>query len=271
VAITSVVRLLRGDAMVRVKTTIDNCVEDHILRVFFPTGIPAETVQAEMPFDVVTRSIKHPDTTGWREPYRPVQPQRAFVDIAAEGRGFALINAGNGQYEAVDSPQRELALTLLRCFRQWNSVRLAEYPDQNGPQCRGEHTFEYAVYPHRGDWVEGGVMRQSHLFNLPMRTAVGGPGNGDLPAERGFLEVASPDIEIAAVKKGEWDDSLVVRLVNTRDADVSTTLKVGLPVASAELCNMKETDIIASLDCSGGAIEIDVPAGKVLTLKLSLS
>ena len=153
VPITSVVRLRKGERFVRVATTIENIVKDHILRVFFPTYVAAETVQVEMPYDVVTRNIQHPDTTGWREPYRPVQPQRSFVDISAEGKGFAVINAGNGQYEAVDSPGRELALTLLRCFRQWNSIRVAEYPDQVGSQCPGTHTFEYALYPHAGGWV----------------------------------------------------------------------------------------------------------------------
>jgi 2-O-(6-phospho-alpha-D-mannosyl)-D-glycerate hydrolase len=270
VAITSVIRLLRAEKFVRVATTIDNCVKDHIIRAFFPTSVAAATVQAETPFDVVTRDIEHPNTTGWREPYRPVQPMRAFVDISAEGRGFALLNAGNGQYEAVDSPKRELALTLLRCWRQWNGVRVAEYPDQKSSQCPGVHTFEYALYPHDGDWVEGGVMGQSRLFNLPMRTAVGGPGKGDLPAEQSFIAVDSPDIEIAAVKKGEWDDSLVLRLVNTTDADIATTLTLGVPVASAELCNMKEIDILGPLDCSDNVIAVDVPAKKILTVKLHL-
>ena len=269
VPIASVVRLRKGERFVRVATTIDNVVKDHILRVFFPTRIAAETVQVEMPYDVVTRDIKHPDTTGWREPYRPVQPQRAFVDITANGRGFALINAGNGQYEAVDSPERELALTLLRCFRQWNSIRVAEYPDQTGSQCQGTHTFEYALYPHAGDWVAGDVMGQSRRFNLPMKTAVGGPGAGDLPTATGFIEVEDPRVELTAVKKGEWDDSLVLRLVNTTDDEVATALRLAGPVASAERINMKETDSLAALDVDGPRIALCVPARKILTVRVT--
>ncbi|MFO7900831.1 MAG: glycoside hydrolase family 38 C-terminal domain-containing protein, partial [Planctomycetota bacterium] len=229
VTIRSVVRLRKGEPFVRVATTVHNCVEDHILRVLFPTCIAADSVQVEMPYDVVTRAIEHPDTTGWREPYRPVQPQREFVDISDGGRGFALINAGNGQYEAVDSPERELALTLLRCFRQWNSVRVAEYPDQTGSQCQGVHTFEYALYPHDGGWVEGDVLRQARRFNLPMKATVGGPGEGDLPPEKSFVEIDDPRIDLGAVKKGEWDNSLVLRLCNPTGDPVETAVRFGFP------------------------------------------
>ena len=267
-AVTSIVRLRKGERVVRVETTVDNCVKDHILRVFFPTHIPAETVQVEMPFDVVTRNIEHPDTAGWREPYAPVQPQRSFVDISAGGRGFALINAGNGQYEAVDSPARELALTLLRCFRQWNSIRVAEYPDQTGSQCQGTHTFEYALYPHSGGWVEGRVMQQSRLFNLPMKTAVGGPGRGDMPLSKSFIEIEDPRVELAALKKGEWDDSLVLRLVNATDDDVSTGVSFGFGVTGAELVNMKETESLGDLPLDANRLTLAVPAKKILTVRL---
>jgi hypothetical protein len=268
VAITSVVRLRKGDRIVRVATTIDNCVDDHILRVFFPTGIPAETVQVEMPYDVVTRTIEHPDTTGWREPYRPVQPQREWVDLHAGSRGFALLNAGNGQYEAVDSPERELALTLLRCFRQWNSVRVAEYPDQTGSQCRGVHTFEYALYPHAGDWVEGGVVAAARRFNIPMKTAVGGPGDGELPGAMSRIAVDNPLVELTAFKPGEWDDAFVVRLVNRTDADQSATLTLGFPVASAELTNLKETESLGELAVTDGAVRVELAPHRILSVRL---
>ncbi len=268
VAITSVVRLRKGEPFVRISTTIDNCVKDHILRVLFPTHIAADTVQVEMPFDVVTRNIKHPDTTGWREPYRPVQPQREFVDITDGTRGFALINAGNGQYEAVDSPARELALTLLRCFRQWNSVRIAEYPDQTGSQCQRTHTFDYALYPHAGDWVRGGVMTQARLFNLPMKSAVGGPGPGDLPPQKSFIEIDDPRIELAAVKKGEWDDSLVLRLVNPTDDEVKARVTFGFPVASAALTNLKETESLGELALRGGSTVVVMPPKKIMSLRI---
>lgn len=268
VAITSVVRLCRGEPFVRVSTTVDNCVEDHILRVLFPSDTKAKTVQVETPFDVVTRNIKHPDTTGWREPYRPVQPMRSFVDVTDGRRGLAAISGGVGQYEAVDSPRREIALTLLRCFRQWNSVRLAEYPDQTGAQCPGVHTFEYAVYPHGGDWQSARVDRQSALFNLPLKAAVGGPGKGDLPPTGSFITVSDDRLELAAVKKGEWDESIVLRLFNPTDATIDATVTFSLPIASAERVNMKEESVGQPLACKAGRFAVCVSPRQIATVKV---
>jgi alpha-mannosidase len=271
VPITSVVRLRSGEPFVRVTTTVDNVVKDHILRVLCPADIAAGQVHVEMPYDVVARGIEHPDTTGWREPYRPVQPQRSFVDISGPGaeRGFALINAGNGQYEAVDSPRRELALTLLRCFRQWNSVRVAEYPDQVTSQCPGTHTFEYALYPHAGDWVDGGVVEQSRRFNLPMKAAVSGPGEGDLPTERGLVAVDNPHVELTALKKAEWADGLVLRLVNRTGEEQTTAVTFGFPVAAAERMNLKETESLNDLSVEQNRIQLNVPAHKIVTVRVT--
>lgn len=271
VTISSIIRLKKDERFVRISTTIENTVKDHILRAFFPTGIAADTVQVEMPYDVVSRNIKHPDTTGWREPYRPVQPQRSFVDISDGKRGFAMLNAGNGQYEAVDSPARELALTLLRCHRQWNSARLAEYPDQPGSQLQGTWSFDYALYPHSGDWLTGGVAKQSQIFNLPLRSAVGGPGKGTLPTEKSFLRVEDDRIQLGALKKCEWDDSIVVRLVNPSRQHIKTGVVFGLPVTSAEITDMKEQTVLSPVEVKDNQLSVDLPGGRILTLKLKVT
>lgn len=268
VAMRSRIRLCRGEKFVRVSTTVDNTVEDHILRVLFPTNLKADTVQVETPFDVVTRVIKHPDDTGWKEPYRPVQPMRSIVDITDGRNGLAVLSAGPGQYEAVDSPRRDIALTLLRCFRQWNSVRLAEYPDQTGSQCLGMHTFDYAVYPHAGDWQAGRVALESALFNLPLKAAVGGPGKGDLPLAHGFLEIEDSRVELAALKKCEWDDSMVLRVFNPTGDTVNTGIRFGFPVSSAGLTDMKEKASIGTVPCRRNRIEVTVPTRRILTVRV---
>ena len=112
------------------------------------------------------------------------------------------------------------------------------------------------------------MIQQSRLFNLPMKTAVGGPGDGDLPMAKGFLEVEDPRVELTAVKKGEWDDSLVLRLVNRTDEDVSTAVVLDAAAASAERINMKETESLGALVVEGSRIPVDIPAKKILTVKV---
>lgn len=270
IGIHTVYRLVKGERFLRLSTTINNTVKDHVLRTVFPTNIQTDTVSAEVPFDVVERQIPLPDTRNWREPYKPVQPHQNFVDLSDGGNGFALLNRGLPQYEAIDTPERPLALTLLRANRAWNSVRLAHYPDQDGTQLQGEYTFEYAAMPHSGDWEAAGLTHQAELFNIESLSGAAGPGKGELPLSLSFVELKGKGLVLNAVKQGEWDsDAVVLRISNPGTSDVRGKLCLHAPFKQAELVNMMETDTIKKLTISrNSGISVTVPAKKVLTVKL---
>lgn len=276
VAIRTVYRLVRGERILRIRTTIANTVEDHLLRALFPTGVATDTAWAQTPFDVVPRAIPLPDTRNWREPYRPVQPHLNFVDLSDGKAGIAILNAGLPQYEAIDDPQRTVALTLLRAHRAWNSVRLAHFPDQSGTQLQGTHTFEYAILPHQGDWVQGCVQQEAQQFNVPPLVGAAGAGEGNLPTSKSFIEVHGAGLAVDAVKKGEWDDSLIIRLSNSTAADVAGEVVLGLEAAAGktvrvEAVNLMETEVRQSLQCLNGRIAVSVKAKEILTLRLQFA
>ncbi len=268
VHVTTVYRLVRGERFLRIHTTVANTVKDHILRALFATGVKTDAVCAETPFDVVSRPIPLPDTHDWREPYRPVQPHRSFVDLSDGKRGVALLNRGLTQYEAVDDPERTLALTLFRAHRAWNSVRLAYYPDETGTQLQGTHSFEYALLPHQGDWDAAGVAYEAEWFNVPFSVGAAGSGEGTLPATLSFIEVEGNGLVMDALKKGEWDDSVILRLSNPTPRDIEGVVHVHAPVAKAEAVNLMETEVEAVLPVVEGRIAVRLPAKKILTVRL---
>jgi mannosylglycerate hydrolase len=269
VNITTVYRLVKGERFLRISTTIENTVKDHILRALFPSGVKTDTVHAEVAFDVVERGIPLPDTRDWREPYKPVQPHQNFVDLSDGKRGVALLNRGLPQYEAVDDEQRTLALTLLRAHRAWNSIRLAHYPDQSGTQLQGTYTFEYAVLPHRGDWDKGGVLLEAEKYNIEPIVGAAGPGEGELPLEHSFLEIEGDGLVMNALKQGEWDtDAVIIRLSNPTTRDIKGAVKLSLPVQKAELVNLMETEVEEELKPKDGRINVTIPAKKIATMRL---
>ena len=71
----------------------------------------------------------------------------------------------------------------------------------------GEHDFTYALYPHAGGPVAGGVIEESVALNLPL-TAVSGqsPFSG-----RSLFIVEGTGIHIDAVKKAEDSDQILLR------------------------------------------------------------
>ncbi len=264
--------LFKGARSLRIRTTVHNTVEDHVLRALFPTGLRSDSVQVEVPFDVVTRAIPLPDTRDWREPYRPTQPQQNFVDLTDGARGVALLNRGLPQYEAVDDEARTVALTLLRAHRAWNSVRLARYPDQTGTQLQGTHTFEYAILPHVGDWQAGDVLAEAERFNVPAIVGAAGPGPGTLPLQQSFLELQGAGLVMHCLKQGEWDPAvLIVRIANPTPGSVTGALVSTLAVRKVEQVNLLETQVEAELPCTGGSIPLALASRKIVTLRLELA
>ena len=241
---------------------------DAVMRALFPTCVETDVAHAEVAFDVVERAIPLPDTREWREPYKPVQPQQNFVDLSDGRHGVAILNRGLPQYEAVDDANRTVALTLLRCNRNWSSIRLAHYPDQPGMQLQSTHTFEYAILPHEGGWEAAGVLDEALRFNVDPLVGAAGPGPGDLPRTRSFLEVEGDGLVMAALKRGEWYDAVVVRVSNPTSSQIAGAVRVAFPVAAARLVNMMEPDVEGELGVDDGRIALTVPAKRVVTLKL---
>jgi len=268
ITIKTVYTLFKGERFLRIATSVDNTVKDHILRAQFSTGVKTDIVHAEMPFDVVQRAIPLPDTRDWREPYRPVQPHRSFVDVSDGQRGVALLNRGLTQYEAVDDPQRTLALTLFRAHRAWNSVRLAYYPDEGGTQLQGHHFYEYALMPHQGNWDEADIFIQAEWFNVPFSVGVAGPGEGTLPPSQSFLELKGKGLVLDALKKGEWDDSLIVRISNPTGRKVNGSIRLHRKPAKAQLVNLMETEVQADMQVTDKGVAVSLKSRQILTLRL---
>ena len=268
VNITTVYKLNKSQRYLHITTTIENTVKDHIIRAMFPSDIQTDTAFAQTPFDVIERDIKLPDTRDWREPYKPVQPHLNFVDLTDGQKGVAILNKGLPQYEAVDDPQRTIALTLLRAHRAWNSVRLAHYPDQPGTQLQGTYTFEYAILPHKGNWEDGQVLYEAEKFNIAPVVGAAGPGKGDLPTELSFIELVGDGLVLNALKKGEWDDSIIIRISNPTSRNIAGSIKLHAPIAKAEIVNMMETETQQELTINENAICLNVPSKKVITVRI---
>jgi alpha-mannosidase len=255
--------LAPGSRRLDVKVDVTNYARDHRLRVLFPTGLSAAThCHAEQAFDVVARSIALPDCTGWREPQPPTAPQKTFVDVSDGKEGLCLINRGIPEYEVKDDAERTLALTLLRCTG--SGVGTPE--EQEEGQMQGTHTFEFALYPHAGDWEDTQVWREAHNFNVPMRAVQTDLHNGSLPSSHSFLRLAPDSIVPTAVKRSEDGQALVIRAVNYASRSVEAQIGTTLDASTAQSARLDETPT-GDLPVRDGAVTMDVPARRIVTVR----
>lgn len=266
--VSTYLTVVRGVPRVDVHTVVTNNARDHRLRVLFPTGIDVETSFAEGQFDVVERPIGVPEDCPGASPFHP---QQRWVDVCDEERGLCIINKGLPEYEVYDDDGRTIAITLLRCVDRLSgggeTGGLLLTPDA---ECIGEHSFDYAIYPHADDWKSAKVWKQAHQHNVPLITTQTGAHDGIFPSTYSFLETSHSELIVSAVKRAEDSDMLVVRFYNTTDADVCDAKITVRGSKAARLLNLNE-DIIGDVDFKAGTVSMDVPAKKIVTLGFDIS
>ena len=229
--IVNTVTLRRGQPWVEILTELDNTAEDHYLQVSFPTDVKADHVTAQTPFDAVTRPIARPDPAPFGEEPQTEHPMDRFVDICDGEAGVALLNEGLKAYEAHEDAARTLSLTLLRCFPLRicaTNVGMADYSKlDKGSQCRGRHTFRYALLPHEGDGHPAALWQLAERFCHDLRIVQIGPTpHGSQPPARSFLEVEPEGLHVSAVKQSESARGWIVRLFNPSERTIDGRLRL---------------------------------------------
>jgi len=269
-AITSYVTLKKGARRVDIVTRVDNNVEDHRLRVLFPTKINADSSFAEGQFDVLKRPIDAPNSSKGPGSASTTHPQHFFVDVNDGKKGLAIISQGLPGYEVVKNKDNAIALTLLRCTRTASNAKNSQEFEQPLAQCQGEHQMQYSIYPHSGNWEEARVFEEAYRHNVPVRIAQVRKPKGKLPKEMSFLKIEPASVMISAIKRSEKGNSLIVRLWNPTLTDIKAKVWCYRQIETARLVNLEEK-VKESLKVeTDNSVVLDVGKKKIVSIELML-
>lgn len=275
--IASTITLTAGSPVVRIVTRVDNAARDHRLRVLFPTGLQTDACWAETPFDVQKRMVARPSGKDWLEPPCATQPHLGFVDLSDGQAGLAVFSHGLPEYEIVEDGRNTIAITLLRCFTHETRATRTDDPDQVGAQCPGQHEFHYAVFPHQGDWEKSRIFEEAYRYYhrpkvLQSWRPVGkARGRQTLPLRGSFLEIASENLVLSAVKRSESGRFLVVRCFNPTERPAEGELRVYRDLVGAQYTDLEEN--LLGPCAMNGKRSVKLLAGpkKIITLALELA
>jgi alpha-mannosidase len=142
------VRLWSNSARIEFKTTLDWHDRRLLVKARFPLAVRSTRARFETAFGVVERPTHR--NTSWDAARFEVAAHR-FADLSEPGYGVSLLNDGRYGHHALGN---ELGISLLRS---------PVYPDPLADE--GEQTFTYALVPHLGGWVEGGVLAEAQDLN----------------------------------------------------------------------------------------------------------
>ena len=270
--IDSWVTLRKGARSLDILTRFDNQCCNHRLRAVFPTTIPAAVSAAEAAFDVIERPIDRTPDSLYYQRDNPIYPNHRFVDLSDGRAGIAIINDGLRSFEAIDRPERAVAITLMRgfVFRQSPVIdRWDVYPEMTLAQSLGEHEFRYAIYPHAGAWDAAAVHREAERYALPLEVAQAGKHGGDLPKELSLLSISPEQVALSALKRAEDRDALVARIYNPTGEDVQAVVTAYKPITSAALLNLNE-EAQHKLSPQGNELSLPLAAKKIATVEIAL-
>jgi alpha-mannosidase len=149
--IVQTVRLWSNSPRLEFATELDWHDRRLLLKARFPLAVRAARATFETAFGVVERPTHR--NTSWDAARFEVAGHR-FADLSEPGYGVALLNDGRYGYHALGS---ELGLSLLRS---------PHHPDPLADE--GHHELTYALLPHLGGWLAGGVLMEAEDLNRPL-------------------------------------------------------------------------------------------------------
>jgi mannosylglycerate hydrolase len=264
-----VVELRTDEPFVRVGVTLENQTDDHRVRFHAPLPRTARHSHAEGQFAVVERGMQ--PEGGYREEPLPTFPAHGWVDAG----GLTILLEHVTEYE-LTGDGAELAITLLRSIglisRNDNPYRL----DPAGPeiaipqaQMHGPRRMTFALYPHAGDWIDGGVVdaaeRYRHSFLAwPGMAASEVPWPPDGAGEDG-LRLEGTDLVLTSLRRRDAD-WLEARIVNLAPAARRGVLAGGL--LAARDANLRGIPGASRPLEPDGSLALDLGPAEIRTVQL---
>ena len=211
-------RLTRGSKLVEIHTRIRWHGRRQFLRALFPLEIRTHETWAETAFGAVARPNHR--NTPWDQA-RFEMPMHRWADVSEPNYGVSLINIGKYGYNVIGNV---LGISLLRS---------PIYPDPYADE--GDHEFVYAIYPHPGTWRHGTVKTARRLHS-PLRFAVA----RDPTVQSSLLRIHGDPIELAALKKAEDSDNILLRLYEPHGNRANIVIEGAFSLRAAALVNILE-------------------------------
>jgi alpha-mannosidase len=268
-------RLTAGSARLDFETQVRWRETQAMLRTRFPVDVHANEATYEIQFGHLKRPT-HRNTT-W-DLARDEVAAHKWVDLSQRDFGVALLNDSKYGHKIKGNV---IDLNLLRSapYPGYNRLVDADFPEgepHEGYTDQCDHVFTYALYPHAGDAVTGGVIEAGYALNVPLRVTPIAVHAGDAPRSLSLLSLdseAAGTVVVEAVKHvedagGHRRSEIIVRLYEATGASVRAAVAFGFPVTGAVEADLME-QALDTLDVVDNAVTLDFRPFEIKTLRLS--
>ena len=158
-----------------------------------------------------------------------------WADISEKGYGVSLLNNCKYGYSAKDNA---ISLSLLRSPKT---------PDTDADM--GAHDFTYSLYPHSGDFIEGGTLQAANQLNLPAQAVC-----GSFVDDRKAVVLDGEGVQLDLVKKAEDEECLIVRMHECFGSRQEVKISSEFPIRQIVPCDLLEHDCAEAIEASEAVI-----------------
>lgn len=224
--------------------------EDHVLlKAAFPVDIHSDHAT----YDIQFGNLKRPThrNNSWDAAKFEVCAHK-WADLSEGNYGVSILNDCKYGYSVEEN---RMTISLLKA---------ATYPNPEAD--RGHHQFTYSLYPHCGDYRQGGTIQEGYQLNMPLVVEPIMANHGTLPEHFSMVSCAQENVVIEAVKKAEADDSVIVRLYETYDQKALAEIKTSFAWKKVYLCNLMEEEE-KLLEAEGDIVKLPMKNFEIVTLQ----
>jgi alpha-mannosidase len=238
-----------GSDQVNVVNDIDWHETHVLLKAAFPLAATSNKATYEVPYGAIQRPTTRNNT--WEKAQFEVSALR-WADLGDGQHGFSLLNNSKYGYDDKDNVMRS---SLLRS---------PVWPDPDAD--RGHHHFNYALYPHGGDWKQALTVRHGYEYNYPLTATQVQSHTGSLPADYSYVTVKPENVVLTALKKAEDENGLIFRVYEWagKSGDVEIHLPKG--ATGATVTNLMEKPEGTPLKLVGDTVTAPIHPYEILTI-----
>lgn len=223
-----------------------------MLRTSFPVNIFATEATCEIQFGN-TKRPNHNNSSIDMAKYEICAHK--WVDMSQYDYGVALLNDCKYGYKVNNNI---LDLNLLRS---------TSVPGEEAD--KGQHDFTYSLYPHSGDYIAGGIVRQGYELNVPVEVMHSKKHIGELHSVYSFVELDAENVVVETVKRAEYDNSIIIRLYECNGSGAKANIKLDYNVKDVKIVDLMENEV-SNLELNGNIVQLQFSPFEIQTIKLLL-
>jgi len=193
------IRLAAGSAGDRLEVL--NCIDWRSLEASLRASFHLTASNRSAAFDDKVGVVMRDNNT----PKLFEMPLQQWMDLTDASGGYGVEVMSDSKYASDKPDDSTLRLTLL-----YTPGTRGGYRDQ-ATQDHGRHEILYALAAHKGGWAEGRNPWQAARLNQPLHSFLPAQHSGN-GRTFSFLTLNTDQVQVAAVKKAEESDDIIVRL-----------------------------------------------------------